>query len=201
MTGESAAYKIERWLQQRDASDPFFLAEDASHLDSMSAVHMALSRMCGTGRLTRASTGVYCAQANSNDDELRWVNSLAKAVSRRSRCNILLDGLDEVLRLGLPTQPSQRHIYLSDGGGTSVLYLGHTVQIKRVSPRLFAQAGSPHGRVIQALYWLGPEAVLSNSTIPGARSASPLGSHVQIRAGAGLPGWVVRGVSALLDQH
>jgi hypothetical protein len=136
------------------SSARFVLAEDFLDAGPNSAVYMALSRLSASGRLHRVSTGIYATSAAS-ETSLDWTDELAGILARKARCLIQADGRAMSVSLGIAAY-SHRHLYMSDGGQAKLSWQGHEIEIKRVRPVLFDAASTEAGRIVQAIYWMGP---------------------------------------------
>jgi hypothetical protein len=199
--GPAVADRILAKLNGPDCSAArFVLAEDFLDAGPNSAVYMALSRLCASGCLHRISTGIYATSASS-ETSLDWTDELAGVIARKTRCRVQMEGHAMAVSLGMAAY-SHRHLYMSDGGQARLSWQGHEIEIKRVRPVLFDAASTEAGRIVQAIYWMGPAHRYRSDGVPPTNGFTPAPATLAALAVLvlKLPPWAGTAVKALLDS-
>jgi hypothetical protein len=135
----------------------------ATFLDSGSenAVRTALSRLVKEGDLVNLARGVYARPKPNRffGTSLPGPEDVAKAIARSTGEHLAPHGAEIARRLGISTQaPTQAAFYTS--GRTRRLKVGGThVHFEHAPEQLVRHAGSPAGRALLALHYLGRERV------------------------------------------
>lgn len=141
----------------REGDHAFFLAEDLYALGSTTSVHMQLSRLVASGRITRVSVGLYSLRNQFPQFDSKWVDDLALTVARKTGARVAVEGRSTAADLGFISGKWIKHVYPSDTALNTTAWAARTVELKRVRPALFDSLDTPGGRIAQALYWLGPK--------------------------------------------
>lgn len=147
-----------------------FTPKDFLDLAGRAAVDQALSRLVRAGILTRIGRGLYhVPQINRT---LGFAvppdsDAVADAIGRQSGSPVAPSGAVTANRLGLSTQLSAKHVYVTTGRSRTVRVGNQTFRFKHVSPRRLPDADPPVSRALQALHAAGPDA--DDATIAALR--------------------------------
>lgn len=131
------------------------------HLASRAAVDQAMSRLAAKGDVRRLGRGVYdYPKLNSKLGVLTpSADTIADALAKRTKSRLQISGAHAANALGLSTQVPARDVYLTDGISRRVRVGNRTIEMRHASPRTMATAGRLSGTVIQALRYIGRDAV------------------------------------------
>lgn len=138
-----------------------FSAADLLDLGSRAAVDQALSRNARQGRIRRVARGLY----DLPDDRAAFgqpsadTDAVAKAVARRDGARLVPSGGHAANMLGLSTQVPLRPVYLTDAPSRRVRLARQTVLLKHRSSRALRAKHPVSSLVIEALRWIGRDAV------------------------------------------
>ena len=169
--------------------------KDFLDLGSREAVDQALSRLVKAGQLRRVGHGLYDMPRRS--DVLKRpapvnLDAAIAALARRDGVRIMPDGLVAANQLGLTNALPAKASYVTDGSSRTVKIDGRTVRFRHAGPSVMQWAGKPSAPVVQALRWLGPEAVAD------AQVVSILSRHLPdavkrdlFQNSRHLPGWAL----------
>jgi hypothetical protein len=117
------------------------------------------------------------------------VDAVAKALAREGGGQLQVDGAAAANALGVSTQVPAKPVYLTDGPTRKVKIGRQVVTLKHVAPRFLPAPGKPAGAVFQAVRWLGPDGMTSD-TISRLRQALSPGDRVELRRIANTaPSW------------
>jgi hypothetical protein len=134
---------------------------DLRDLGSDTAVRQALARAVRQGKLRAVSRGLF--DLPRRDPELGElapsIDALVEALRLRDGLRLLPSGAHAANVLGLSTQVPVRLLFLTDGPTRRIRVGRREIVLKRTTPRQMATAGRISGTVIQALRWLGREAI------------------------------------------
>ena len=130
---------------------------DFSHLGSIQAVNMALSRLTENKTLVRLAHGIYLYPRM--DEELGILypstDEIIKAIAKRDRIRLMPTGSYALNRLGLSTQVPMRIVYLTNGKPKKLKVGNYSIQFKPSTPKKLSMKGKLSTLVIQALQELG----------------------------------------------
>jgi len=147
---------------QRGDAGKAYSPKDFLDLGSRGSVDVALSQLVDAGSIRRVIRGIYdyprsgrlVAGPLSPD-----LNEVARAIARKNGWRILAAGAHAANILGLSTQVPAKAVYLSDGPTRSFKLDRRTIQFKHAEPKTLGAASEVNGLVIQALRYIGKEAV------------------------------------------
>jgi Family of unknown function (DUF6088) len=138
-------------------------ASDFTALGSRSAIDKVLQRLVATGDLRRIDRGLY-DQPTKNEltgkPTVPDYRAVIRAVARRDKVRLLLDGMTAANDLGLTTAVPARIEVLVDARLKPIRIGNQVIQFKTAAPSRLFWAGRPGMRVVQALYWM--QDLLSN---------------------------------------
>lgn len=177
--------------------------KDFLDIGSRGAVDQALSRLVRAGRLRRAGRGLYDLPRIStvlNRPAPVDLDAAVAALARRDGIRILPDGATAAHRLGLTNAVPARASYVTDGATRTIKIDGGTVRFRHAGPRVMRWAGRPAASAVQAMRWLGPDAVRDVRVVSTLKRCLPDAAKRDLsRNGRDLPGWalsVVRDIAA-----
>jgi hypothetical protein len=139
-----------------------FTAKDFLDIASRGTVDVTLASIARKGTIRRIRRGLY--DVPKRNEALGGVLSpdideAARTLARRYRWKIVPEGAWAANLLGISTQVPARIVYLSDGPATKVRIGKRTIHFKHARPQAMAGSGGSPGLVVQALRYLGKEAV------------------------------------------
>jgi len=139
-----------------------FSAKDFLDIGSRGTVDMAFGSLIRNGKIRRIRRGLYdmpkineALGGNLSPD----IDEAARAIARRQRWKIVPDGAWAANLLGLSTQVPSKIIYLTDGPNNEVPIGRRTIHFKHARPKAMAGLEGKFALVVQALRYLGKEAV------------------------------------------
>jgi hypothetical protein len=139
-----------------------FSAKDFLDIGSRGTVDMAFGSLIRSGKIRRIRRGLYdmpkineALGGNLSPD----IDEAARAIARRQRWKIVPDGAWAANLLGLSTQVPSKIIYLTDGPNNEVPIGRRTIHFKHARPKAMAGLEGKFALVVQALRYLGKEAV------------------------------------------
>ena len=166
---------------------------DFLDLGSRQAVDQALSRLARAGRLRRAGRGLYDVPRLSavlKRSAPVDVDAAVAALVRRDGIRLMPDGAVAAHRLGLTNAVPARASYVTDGATRTVEVDGRVIRFRHAGPRVMRWAGRPGAVVVQALRWLGPDAVRDPRVASTLRRLPDNVRQDLVRNIGDLPGWV-----------
>jgi hypothetical protein len=125
---------------------------------------------------------------------------LAVTVAARSFSSALIHGLPTARLYGLEIGDSYEHLYLTDGYRGELSWSGHKIEFRPAKPSFIAAAGSEAGKIVQAIYWMGPQYFRAS---PRALTSLRFPKHITDDLAVlqhSLPRWGRKTLSALTDN-
>jgi hypothetical protein len=146
-------------LQQilKASGNEVWTANDLSALGSRSAIDKVLQRLVATGELRRIDRGLYDRPTKNELTGKPTVpdyRAVIRAVARRDKVRLLVDGLTAANDLGLTTAVPARIEVLVDGRLKPIRLGNQVIHFKTAAPSRLFWAGRPAMQVVQALYWM-----------------------------------------------
>lgn len=185
----------QRVLQRfrKSGAGTVFSAKDFLDLGSRGAVDLALLRLREAGVIQRVSRGLYQRTRTSSlvGSVPPSTTAVAQAAARASGGRIAPTGAAALNALGISTQVPARAEYLTDASSRQLAVGGRTVKLRRVTPARMVEAGTLAGTVVEALRYLGPEAVTPTIRQQIARKLSATDARALRRAARHAPTWAV----------
>ena len=141
-----------------------FTPKDLLHIASRVLVDKTLSRLVNQEIIIRVTRGVYCYPKKhpvvgvispSPDD-------IAKAVAQNLDQKLQISGAEAAHLLGLSTQVPAKRVYYTDGFTRQIKIGNQFLQFKHASPKIMAGAGKKSGVILQAIRYLGKQAINDN---------------------------------------
>ena len=136
--------------------------KDFLDLGSRGSVDVALSQLVDAGSIRRIIRGLYDYPRSGkliSGPLSPDLNEAASAIARKNGWRILAAGAHAANILGLSTQVPAKAVYLSDGPTRSFKLGRRTIQFKHAEPKTLGAASEVNGLVIQALRYIGKNAV------------------------------------------
>lgn len=151
--------KVKNHLLEIPAGRPFPSGAFFRH-GSRCAVDQALCRLAKKGDIQRLAQGLYLKPKHSAvlGNLMPTDLEIAKAAVETEGARLAVPGAVWALKFGLTTQVMMQTTFLTDGP-TRHVHLGQAVlTLRHAAPRTMRLAGTPAGRAILALEWLGEPA-------------------------------------------
>jgi len=149
--------RIHRW-----GTGHAFTPKDFLDLGNRGMVDVTLSQLVSSGLIRRLARGIYDYPKHSYPLGLTLspdIDEFARAIARRFRWRIIPTGAWAANALGLSTQVPAKVTYLSDGPNRKFEMGKQTVYFKHARPKEMRTEGGLSSLVIQALRYLGKDAV------------------------------------------
>lgn len=144
-------------LQQILSGNEVWTANDFAALGSRSAIDKVLQRLVTTGELRRIDRGLYDRPTKNELTGRPTVpdyRAVIRAVARRDKVRLLVDGMTAANDLGLTTAVPARIEVLVDGRLKPIRLGNQVIHFKTAAPSRLFWAGRPAMQVVQALYWM-----------------------------------------------
>src|SRR5580658_394307 len=147
---------------ERFAPGKTFTAKDFLDIASRGMADVTLAGIARNGKIRRIRRGLY--DIPKRNEVLGGVLSpdideAARTLARRYRWKIVPEGAWAANLLGLSTQVPARIVYLSDGPASKIQVGRRTIHFKHARPQALAGSNGTPGLVVQALRYLGKQAV------------------------------------------
>jgi hypothetical protein len=200
-------------LLSRIASNPdeVWTPRDFVDLGNRAAVDKTLQRLATLGELRRIDRGLYDQPRKNKLTGRPTVpdyRAVIRAVARRDKARILVDGMTAANDLGLTTAVPARIEVLVDARLKSIKVGSQEIHFKYAAPSRLYWADRPAMRVVQALHWM--QDMLSQHTdrrrvqdVLRRLFADPIHGQAirdDLRAGfSALPIWMQELLRGLLD--
>ena len=170
------ANKILKRIQGHGRGQWVCSARDFLDIGNRAAIDKALSRLVQEGHLRRISRGLYELPRISrilNKPAPANLDAAIAAITRRDGIRLMPDGLTAANQLGLTTAVPATNSYVTDGTSKTIDIDGRTIYMRHASPRVMRWWGRPSAPVVQAIYWLGPNAVKDPDVIATLKHCLP----------------------------
>ncbi len=132
-------------------------ASDFAYLGSRAAVDKVLQRLVASSDLRRIDRGLYDHPTKNELTGKLTVpdyRAVIRAVARRDKVRLLVDGMTAANDLGLTTAVPARIEVLVDGRLKPIRIGDQVIHFRTVAPSRLFWAGRPAMGVVQALYWM-----------------------------------------------
>ena len=140
-----------------------FTPKDFLDIGSRQAVDQALSRLATKAQtVQRIGRGLYCYPKMNKRLGIAIppdVEEIADALARQTGSRIAPSGATAANRLGLSTQVPARPVYLTDGRSRQVRVGNLVIVVRHVAPKELPVGNRTSATVLQALRYLGKDAV------------------------------------------
>lgn len=159
-----------------------FSAKDFLDIASRGTIDMALGSLTRDGTIRRIRRGLYDMPRISETLGGKLspdIDEAARAIARRQRWKIVPEGAWAANLLGLSLQVPAKITYLTDGPNKEVQIGRRSIHFKHARPKVMAGPDGKIALVVQALRYLGKEAV-SKAEIETLRSSLSLAERRQL---------------------
>jgi len=160
-----------------------FFGEDFLPLGSPEAVRQALSRLARAGTIHRIGMGLYyfpTINEKLGGELPPSMDTVARAIARRTGSRIVATGAQAANLLGLSTQVPAKPIYLTNGSSRSVAIGNYSIAFRHVSARRMAIKKDISTLVCEALRHFG-RANITEQVIARLRRALPAKAKAELR--------------------
>ena len=147
---------------RRQGQGKVFTPKDFLDLGSRESVDQALSRLAKAETVQRLGRGLYCYPKINKRLGIIIppdVDEIASALARQTGSRITPSGAMAANRLGLSTQVPAKPVYLTDGRSRKVRIGNFLIVVKHVAPKELPVGNQISATVLQALRYLGKEAI------------------------------------------
>ena len=147
---------------RRQGQGKVFTPKDFLDLGSRESVDQALSRLAKAETVQRLGRGLYCyPKINKRLGIIISpdVDEIVSALARQTGSRIAPSGAMAANRLGLSTQVPAKPVYLTDGRSRKVRIGNFLIVVKHVAPKELPVGNQISATVLQALRYLGKEAI------------------------------------------
>jgi hypothetical protein len=177
-----------------------FTPHDFADMGADAAVRMALSRLKADGVIMLASRGIYYYPVMH--DRLGALppslDGIRQAIQRRDGTTSVPDGAQAANMLGLSDQVPVKQVLLTSGPSRTIR-VGRRVLVMKHAKSRSLRASATGGLVIQALRYMGKDAV-SDDVIARLRGSLPLVARRNLAKDARFaPAWVAKHLVALAE--
>ena len=170
-----------------------FTPKDFLDLASRGAIDMSLSALAADGVIRRIARGLYDYPRSSpalGGQLSPDTDQVAQAIARRFRWRIIPEGPLAANLLGLSTQVPARIVYLSDGPTRKIQIGKQVLYFKHAQPKETRTEGTVASLVIQALRYLGKDAVDDGMVQRLREKLSPTERRRLLREARYSAGWI-----------
>ena len=194
-----------RILTRMKDGDPgkAYSPKDFLDLGSRGSVDVALSQLVDAGSIRRIIRGLYDYPRSGkliSGPLSPDLNEAARAIARKNGWRILAAGAHAANILGLSTQVPAKAVYLSDGPTRSVKLDRRTIQFKHAEPKTLGAASEVNGLVIQALRYIGRNAVTDAVVSRIARVLSQPDRESLLRDTQYSTDWIHEAAKAIVEE-
>ena len=137
--------------------DEVWVPSDFADLGNRPAIDKTLQRLVAAGDLRRIDRGLYDRprmNALTGRPTVPDYRGVIRAVARRDRARVLIDGMTAANELGLTTAVPARIEVLVDARLKPIKLGGQEIRFRYAAPSRLYWAGRPAMRVVQALHWM-----------------------------------------------
>jgi len=174
-----------------------FTPKDFLDLGSRDAVDQALSRLARQDGLQRLARGLYYfprVNPRFNIVVPPDADQIADALGRQTGSRVVPSGAVAANRFGLTTQVPARPVYLTDGNSRQIRIGDMVFQMKHASPRDFHPSSRASALVLQALRYLGKDAVDDHVIATIRRALSQSQRNDLLRDGRFATDWIAAAI-------
>lgn len=160
-----------------------FFGDDFLPFGSPEAVRQALSRLTRAGTIRRIGMGLYHFPAINEKlgGELPpSMDTVARAVARRTGSRIVATGAQAANLLGLSTQVPAKPIYLTNGSSRSVAIGNYSIVFRHAGPRRMGVRNDISVLVFEALRYIG-RASVDDQVVARLQRSLPADAKAELR--------------------
>lgn len=198
----SLTHKILKRVWRRGRGS-VFTADDFADLGERSAIDIALSRLAKQGRIRRIARGIY--DYPRIDPAMGpispSVESIAKALASSKKLRLQPSGAYAANILGLSEQVPMKIIFLTDGPSRKIRVNNREIILKQTTPRNMAAAGTFGGTVIQALKYIGHDALAPEIESRLKSAIPPEQRPAVLKEALSAPAWIRSLLRKMLQEE
>ncbi|MCI5075377.1 DUF6088 family protein [Oricola sp.] len=159
MTSPAQDTDLRSRLLARVASQPdeVWTPADFADLGGRAAIDKTLQRLAAAGELRRIDRGLYDRPRKNSltrQPTIPDYRAVIRAVTRRDKARVVVDGMTAANDLGLTTAVPARVEVLVDARLKPIKLGNQEIHFKFAAPSRLYWADRPGMRVVQALYWM-----------------------------------------------
>lgn len=181
-----------------------FTPKDFLEMGGRDAVDQALSRLTKSEVIQRLGRGLYCYPKINKRLGIAVppnVAEIADALARQTGSRIAPSGATAANSLGLSTQVPAKPVYLTDGRSRRVRVGNFVIVVKHVPPKELPIGNRTSATVLQALRYLGKDAV-DSAVIGRIRKAlSPKNRSQLLHDARYTTGWIAEAVRKIVQPE
>jgi len=189
---------------RRQGRGKVFTPKDFLDIGSREAVDQALSRLVKADTIQRLGRGLYYYPKINKRLGIAIppdVDEIADALARQTGSRIAPSGATAANRLGLSTQVPAKPIYLTDGRSRQVRVGNFVIVLKHVSPKELPVGNRTSATVLQALRYLGKDAVDETVVSRIRKALSPRKRSQLLRDARYTTDWIADVVRKIAEDH
>jgi hypothetical protein len=178
---------------RRHGRGKVFTPKDFLDIGGREAVDQALSRLARAETVQRLGRGLYYYPKMNKRLGIAIppdVDEIADALARQTGSRIAPSGATAANRLGLSTQVPARPVYLTDGRSRQVRVGNFVVVVRHVSPKELPVGHRTSATVLQALRYLGRDAVDATMVSRIRKALSPRNRSQLLRDARYTTDWI-----------
>jgi len=201
-TEKSLPQKILRRVWRRGRGS-IFTADDFADLGERGAIDTALARLVKQGKIRRIARGFYDYPVINPEIGAASpsIEAIAKALAASEKLRLQPSGAYAANMLGLSEQVPMKIIFLTDGPSRKIRVNNREIILKQTTPRNMAAAGRLGGVVIQALRYLGHDAITPDIE-SRLKSAIPPEQRLHVlKEAMSAPAWIRSLLRKLLQEE
>ncbi len=201
-TEKTLIQKILRRVWRRGRGS-VFTADDFADLGERGAIDTTLARLAKQGKIRRIARGVYDYPVINPEIGLTSpsVEAIVKALAASEKIRLQPSGAYAANILGLSEQVPMKIIFLTDGPSRKIRVGNREIILKQTTPRNMAAAGRLSGIVIQALRYLGKDAITPDIE-SRLKAAIPPEQRIQVlKEALSAPAWIRSLLRKLLQEE
>ena len=171
------------------------------HLGSRASVDQTFSRLVKAGKLLRISRGAYVAPVISKfGKRAPTPERVVASIAEKNGETIVHNGAAAANALGLTTQVPVREVYLTSGPSRHVRLGAREIEVQHAPQWQLVLGGSPAGRAVRALAWLGEKnAQPAVSKLGRQLSREEWKKLLEVRSS--LPSWMAKAISEVKQNE
>lgn len=201
-TEKTLIQKILRRVWRRGRGS-VFTADDFADLGERGAIDTTLARLAKQGKIRRIARGVYDYPVINPEIGFTSpsVEAIVKALAASEKIRLQPSGAYAANILGLSEQVPMKIIFLTDGPSRKIRVSNREIILKQTTPRNMAAAGRLSGIVIQALRYLGKDAITPDIE-SRLKAAIPPEQRIQVlKEAMSAPAWIRSLLRKLLQEE
>ena len=191
---------IKNHINKLARGKPFTMKSIASQT-SYANIRQILSRLVKTGEIIRVTRGIYARPKETPHLGLVLPNpeEVIKIITQKTGEVIAMHGAEAAHRLGLSTQIPLQSIFYTTGN-TRIVKIGKlAITLKHISPSKLVNPGTTTCIVISALWYLGKDAVSSETINKIKLRIKPQEFSALLKHTQHMPAWMAELFNPYID--